>query len=231
MISKYQLVMRNGPTPGKIYELDQDSLTIGRDVSNAIVINDAEISRRHARLVLQAGGYLIEDTGSTNGTFINQQRLMGPHLLKHGETINLGDNVVLAFEQMQFDPDATMVSPIGAPAPEAYQAPVQPAPTAYQQPAYQQPAYQPPAYQQPVQQPVYPPPAYQQPVYQQPEAYAPAVEPPYEVEEEKKKPRTGLFLGIGCLVILLCILIGAAFAFDQLNLYCVPPFDALFACP
>lgn len=57
------------------------------------------------------------------------------------------------------------------------------------------------------------------------------MEPPYEVEEEKKKPRTGLFLGIGCLVILLCILIGAAFAFDQLNLYCVPPFDALFACP
>ncbi len=152
MISKYQLVMRSGPTPGKIYDLDQDALTIGRDSGNIIVINDPEISRRHTRLVLQSGGYLIEDMGSTNGTFVNSQRLMGPHLLKHGETINLGDNVVLGFEQMQFDPDATMLSP-------ASSMPASPAPAVYQPSAAQQPPAPQPVYQQPAPQPVYPTPA------------------------------------------------------------------------
>ena len=74
----FRLVMRTGPNPGKAFELNQSILTIGRDVANTIVINDAEISRKHARILSQAGGFVIEDTGSTNGTYINGQRLMGP---------------------------------------------------------------------------------------------------------------------------------------------------------
>lgn len=60
---------------------------IGRDLTNDIVINDAEISRRHARLISQAGGYVLEDLGSTNGTFINGQRLASPYILRPGETV------------------------------------------------------------------------------------------------------------------------------------------------
>ena len=159
MASKFQLVMRAGPTPGKVYELEQDSLTIGRDISNHIVINDPEISRKHSQLKLQSGGYIIEDMGSTNGTFVNDQRLMGPHLLKHGETVTLGDNVVLAFEQSQFDPDATIVSAastqIGPAAPETYRIP-------QQQPEPPAPAPK-PVYQTPP--PYQPPPVYQTPAY------------------------------------------------------------------
>ena len=88
----YQLVMQSGPTPGKTFELTLEEYSIGRDINNMIVINDAEVSRKHARLLSQAGGYVIEDLGSTNGTFVNGQRLLGPHMLVHGETISMGDN-------------------------------------------------------------------------------------------------------------------------------------------
>ena len=49
---EYRLVMRHGPTPGLTIELSKSDLTIGRDVINDIVINDAEISRKHVRLLL-----------------------------------------------------------------------------------------------------------------------------------------------------------------------------------
>ncbi|MCZ7552248.1 MAG: FHA domain-containing protein [Anaerolineales bacterium] len=86
----YQLVMHKGPNPGKIFELVQDELTIGRDITNRIVINDAEVSRKHARLTLQSGAYVIEDLGSTNGTFVDSQRLIGPHMLRPGRNDHVG---------------------------------------------------------------------------------------------------------------------------------------------
>ena len=77
MASQFQLIMRSGPTPGAAFTLEGDQIDIGRDSTNEIVINDAEISRRHARLTFQGGKYVLEDLGSTNGTFVNGQRLAG----------------------------------------------------------------------------------------------------------------------------------------------------------
>lgn len=185
----FQLVMQKGPNPGKIYELVQDELTIGRDITNRIVINDPEVSRRHSKLTAQMGGYTIEDLGSTNGTFVDGQRLMGPHLLRPGQTIMLGEKIALAYEALGYDPNATLVgaNPQTQPGPretfrvnadfEAPAAPAQPPayppPPVYQPPA--QPAYQPPA------QPAYQPqaqPAYQ-PEYQQPPVYSAPSGPAY----------------------------------------------------
>jgi predicted component of type VI protein secretion system len=112
----YQLVMRTGPQPGKVFPVNQDELTIGRDVNNDIVISDVEVSREHARLVLQSGSYVLEDLGSTNGTFVAGQRLMGPHVLLPGETIMFGENVSLSFD-LAYDENATMVSAQAAPPP------------------------------------------------------------------------------------------------------------------
>jgi hypothetical protein len=106
----YQLVMRTGPTPGKIFPVEKNEIFIGRDLGNDVVISDAEISRRHARLVMQAGGFVLEDLGSTNGTVVNGQRLMGPYLLRPGEVITLGEHVTLTFDSVVFDPDATVAS-------------------------------------------------------------------------------------------------------------------------
>lgn len=110
MATQFQLVMRAGPNPGTTFALEGDLLTIGRDSTNTIVINDAEVSRRHSRLTLQGGKYLIEDLGSTNGTFVNNIRLSGPHVLKSGELISLGEQITLVFEVLSFDPNATMMS-------------------------------------------------------------------------------------------------------------------------
>lgn len=124
-MAQYQLVMHSGPTPGKTFLLEGDVLTIGREASNPIAINDAEISRKHSQLVLQGGKYVLTDLGSTNGTFVNGQRLTGQHVLQPGEVISLGEQISLLFEAISvIDPNATMLSanppvmaPRSAPAP------------------------------------------------------------------------------------------------------------------
>jgi predicted component of type VI protein secretion system len=108
--SSFQLVMRLGPTPGKLIPLNSNEVGLGRDIVNEIIVNDPEISRKHARFVRVGGGYQLEDLGSTNGTYVNGQRLMGPHQLESGELIMFGENVGMVYERVSFDPDATLVS-------------------------------------------------------------------------------------------------------------------------
>jgi hypothetical protein len=231
--------MHRGPNPGKIFELVQDELTIGRDISNRIVINDPEVSRKHSRLSLQSGNYVIEDLGSTNGTFVNGQRLIGPHVLRPGETVMLGEKIDLEYEVLGYDPSATLVSgsapqvsppvpPIAAretyrvESPEYAYPPAQPPVEPVQQPGY----YQPPAV--PAYQPPPPPPVYSGQVPESPvEPYAPAL----EGYEAPKKSRTWLYIGCGLLLVILCCVIAGLIAFDTANLYCEPPFDAIFTCP
>jgi predicted component of type VI protein secretion system len=110
-MAQFQLVMRSGPTPGVIFPLEGDQLIIGRDASNGVAINDAEISRKHSRLSFQGGKYVLEDLGSTNGTFVNGQRLAGPVVLKPGDVVSLGEQIVLMYDAINQDPGATMVSP------------------------------------------------------------------------------------------------------------------------
>jgi len=128
MTSQFQLIMRTGPTPGAAFTLEGDQMTIGRDSTNEIVINDAEISRRHARLTFQGGKYVLEDLGSTNGTFVNGQRLAGPRVLKAGEVVSFGEQIVLVFEASTYDPAATVASPRAAAAIPSISRPVTPPP-------------------------------------------------------------------------------------------------------
>jgi pSer/pThr/pTyr-binding forkhead associated (FHA) protein len=118
--------MRSGPNPGTVYALDSDQISIGRDSSNEISVNDAEVSRRHTRLTFQGGKYVLEDMGSTNGTFVNGQRLTGPRVLKSGEVVSLGEQIVFVYEAVDSDPGATMVSPRNIPAPRPVAAPPPP---------------------------------------------------------------------------------------------------------
>jgi len=103
MAGKFKLVINSGPDQGTEIPLEKTEISIGRDVKNDIVINDPEVSRHHARLLLRTNTYVIEDTGSTNGTFINNQRLTSSIPLKAGELIFLGENVCLAFQSSYGD--------------------------------------------------------------------------------------------------------------------------------
>ena len=94
MASQYQLIMRSGPTPGAAFNLEGDQLTIGRDSANEIVINDAEISRRHARLTFQGGKYVLEDLGSTNGTYLGRTKVTRPMPIPPGVPVRIGKTVI-----------------------------------------------------------------------------------------------------------------------------------------
>ena len=130
MAGQYQLTMRSGPNPGTVYALESDQIGIGRDSSNGIVVNDAEVSRRHSRLSFQGGKYVLEDLGSTNGTYVNGQRLTGPRVLKSGEVVSLGEQIVFVYEAVESDPGATVVSSKNMPEPRPVTAPP-PQPQAY----------------------------------------------------------------------------------------------------
>lgn len=131
MAGKFQFVMRSGPTVGALYPLEGDSISIGRDASNTIQINDAEVSRRHARLQFQGGKYVIEDVGSTNGTHVNGQRIMSAYVLKPGDVVSFGEGIVLGYEAADFDPGATLAVPRSAKAARAAAAPPPPPAQAY----------------------------------------------------------------------------------------------------
>jgi hypothetical protein len=244
----FQLVMQKGPNPGKVFELAQEEITIGRDISNRLVINDPEVSRRHARLTSQSGGYVIEDLGSTNGTFVDGQKLMGPHLLRPGQTVMFGEKITLAYQALGFDPNATLATGSSAmPSPQdTYRVPpsdiytaTPPEPTVHEA--------LPPAYGAPPAAPVYPPaaPAYSPaaPVYASQAPAGPPVQvyeeadQVYEEEEEagSRQPWKLILAGCGVLVVLLCCLVVVFVAFDYVNMYCQPPFSAfsglLWNCP
>lgn len=91
------LTMLNGRHAGAVYEVDEGITTIGRDPSVHIQIVDSGLSRRHARIIGDAGVYSIEDLGSTNGTFLNCVRVTGAEPIASGARIQIGETTVLRF--------------------------------------------------------------------------------------------------------------------------------------
>jgi pSer/pThr/pTyr-binding forkhead associated (FHA) protein len=218
-----RLVMRSGPTPGQVYELVKDEVTLGRGTTNDIIIIDSEVSRKHARFFLQSGGYVIEDVGSTNGTYVDGQRLIGPHLIRPGEMIFLGEKISLEVEAI-YDEDATIVPPPTVPSGQAVlpeeqipaqpqPAPVTPPPPAqtYVVPQPQEAASHPPVdpYPPTQQAPAAQPVPVAQPVYSQ---QAPGgqygSEPQYE-DEKAQINWTWVFAGCGCMTIIAVVVVVA----------------------
>lgn len=205
MTYTYRLAMRTGPNPGQIIPLDKTEFVMGRDLNNDIVINDSEVSRKHAKIYVFGQGFVIEDLGSTNGTFVNGQRISGPHNLIPGELVALGDQTTLLFEVGEMDEDATKVSP------SPMQAVPQPRPTA-PQPQYQEPQ----VFQQPIQAaPISPQPVHSQPM----PSYAGSIPVAAPASKPKKKSKLGLIIII-LIILMLCACVVFWVVVDQLNWYC-----------
>ena len=114
MAAQFQFVVRSGPNPGKIYPLEATEIIIGRDASNLISINDSEVSRKHAKLNLHGAAYVIQDLGSTNGTFVNGQRITTTQVLNLGDKVTFGENISFTYEAT-YDPNATVIGSAQAP--------------------------------------------------------------------------------------------------------------------
>lgn len=97
--NKFSLLMQLGPSRGETRDVSGEEFILGRDPSSNWVIEDVEVSRGHARLLAQTGNYAIEDLGSTNGTFVNGQRIRSILPLEPGATIRLGENVLLFYDE------------------------------------------------------------------------------------------------------------------------------------
>lgn len=77
------------PAVGATFDLDAVA-TLGRDVNNAIVLEDDFVSATHATLTFRGRAWYVEDAGSTNGTFVNGSRIEGIAPLSFGDELQIG---------------------------------------------------------------------------------------------------------------------------------------------
>jgi predicted component of type VI protein secretion system len=127
-----QLVIQSGVEAGKVFDLTQSVVIIGRQVGNDIVLADSQISRRHIQISSQNGALTVMDLGSANGSFINGQPLPPnvPVPFRVGDSLKVGDTV-LGIRQSapayapppdmsNYGPTATMVEGYPASPPQTY---------------------------------------------------------------------------------------------------------------
>ncbi|WCB91342.1 hypothetical protein DSM104299_00013 [Baekduia alba] len=88
-----RLVVERAPghVPGMEYEVG-DGAVMGRGDQAEIRLEDPFASSRHARLIRQGSMIVIEDMGSTNGTYLNEELLSGPQPLHAGDRVRIGDS-------------------------------------------------------------------------------------------------------------------------------------------
>lgn len=73
--SGYALVVEQGPRAGLTFVLPEGNTTVGRHPESDIFLNDVTVSRHHCRFVVADTDLSVEDSGSTNGTYVNEQRV------------------------------------------------------------------------------------------------------------------------------------------------------------
>lgn len=213
--------------------LSPDTLTIGRAPDNKLVVNDPQASSHHAEITAGGGGtsYVLTDLNSTNGTFLNEQRLAprSPRTLSNGDVFRIGA-VRFTYEVVGaaagYNPTVLAAPPaydatVYAPPPEGAPQPGMAGVNNYSAPPLPQPPPVPPYGALP-QQPVYPQAGYPQPSYPQPgypqagypQAGVPPV-PAFGAAAPQKKGNAGLWIAI--VVVLLVVLGGAGFYLFSIN--------------
>ncbi|MDQ1705341.1 MAG: hypothetical protein QOF18_1707 [Frankiaceae bacterium] len=89
-----RLVVVEGSLAGQTFPLTEVAITIGRADDSTLVLTDDYASTRHARLVPQGDAWLVEDLGSTNGTYLDRQRITAPTPVPVGVPIRIGKTVL-----------------------------------------------------------------------------------------------------------------------------------------
>ena len=121
-----KIEIKAGPNAGEQHDIE-GSTVVGRDPASAtLVIDDPEASRRHASLTPGGDGIVVEDLGSTNGTYVNGDRIEGTRNAGAGDEVRIGNTVIEVQSTIEAtrmspapepgDPDATA---IGSPVPDA----------------------------------------------------------------------------------------------------------------
>lgn len=93
-VTPTKVVVLEGPNAGTTVTLSSLPVTIGRADDASIVLTDDYVSHHHARLIPRGQEWLIEDTGSTNGTFVGDTKLTAPVVVPAGGRIRIGRNIL-----------------------------------------------------------------------------------------------------------------------------------------
>jgi pSer/pThr/pTyr-binding forkhead associated (FHA) protein len=88
------LVVTAGALKGASLDLAQQQITLGRANDATLVLNDDYASSRHARIFPQDGQWIVEDLGSTNGTYLDRQKVTRPTPVPLGVPIRIGKTVL-----------------------------------------------------------------------------------------------------------------------------------------
>jgi hypothetical protein len=71
-----------------------DELTVGRAAGCQVTLDDTYASQIHARIFRREGNFMVEDLGSTNGTYLNRHRVSGPMVMQTGDRLQIGSTVL-----------------------------------------------------------------------------------------------------------------------------------------
>lgn len=104
------LIFIHGPLAGKRVSLAAAEQTLGRAHGNDIVLKDPLVSRTHAVIITRGGALVLEDLGSHNGTFVNDERIHGIRRLQHGDRVGIGSSKILFEDPRQALEDTTLVA-------------------------------------------------------------------------------------------------------------------------
>ena len=121
----YFLVANNGPQAGRKYELKGDKSILGRHPDCNVVIEVGAVSRNHCHVVREGNDYKVEDLGSRNGTFLNDE----PEKISGRRTLKAGDVIRVCEVSFTFQSDAPVAAQPPSPAPPAASASRSTAPT------------------------------------------------------------------------------------------------------
>jgi pSer/pThr/pTyr-binding forkhead associated (FHA) protein len=90
------LVVKRGPNAGSKFLLDKDVTSAGRHPSSDIFLDDITVSRRHAEVLREGARFLVKDTGSLNGTYVNRERVDVAELVS-GDELQIGKFKLMFF--------------------------------------------------------------------------------------------------------------------------------------
>jgi parallel beta-helix repeat protein len=108
------LTVETGTQAGQSFQL-ASYMRLGRTADNEIHISDPQLSRHHAAVTQSGSGYIVADLDSTNGTFLNEQKITAPQPLQEGDRIRVG-GTTLVFRWMPAEAEPTVLGPAPLPA-------------------------------------------------------------------------------------------------------------------
>jgi pSer/pThr/pTyr-binding forkhead associated (FHA) protein len=92
-VPRRAVVLEGNSHRGATFDL-RDELIIGRGPKCQIVLDDSYVSQMHARLFAKGDAFMVEDLGSTNGTYLNRRKVTAPTELRRGDQVKIGKTVL-----------------------------------------------------------------------------------------------------------------------------------------